>query len=93
MRDNPWFNGIIFGNGSYDDLYDEKGVPVIPSQMEKFVPFKLDFDGRDSDPVTKLLTDNGIFTTRPGNRNVYDMESGTSRRMTDKEYNEYLKFP
>ena len=91
MRDNPWFNGIIFGNGSYDDLYDEKGVPVIPSQIEKFVPFKLDFDGRDSDPVTKLLTDNGIFTTRPGNRNVYDMESGTSRRMTDKEYNEYLK--
>jgi len=91
LRDNPWFNGIVFGNGSYDAIYNEQGIPVIPSQIEKFVPFKLDFDGRESDPVTKLLTDNGIFLSYPSNRNVYDMESGKSRRMTDKEYNEYKK--
>lgn len=85
---NPLLRDFPYLNSGFDDMYNTKGDPIVPSMIEKFVPFKFSL-GRDSDKISELLTDNGIFRGNPGRRSLYEYKTKKSRKQTDKEYARY----
>ena len=85
---NPLLRDFPYLNSGFDDMYNTKGDPIVPNMIEKFVPFKFSL-GRDSDKISELLTDNGIFRGNPGRRSLYEYKTKKSRKQTDKEYARY----
>ena len=86
IKDYPVFNDKL------DNLYNVLGEPVVPDQVSKFVPFKVQVKekGEEHDKVWNLIIDNQAFISVPSKANViFDPNTEEDRLFTDKELNEF----
>jgi len=65
------------------NIYNALGEPVVPNQIERFIPFKP--SGETNDKIWNLIIDNNAWIGRPG-RNTQKLNGDT---MTDEEYDKF----
>ena len=67
------------------NIYNSLGEPVIPTQVERFIPFKPSKSTEESERVWALIIDNNAWIGRPGRGTV--KPNGST--MTDEEYDKF----
>ncbi len=82
------YRDIPIANSGLYDMVDNFGDPVVPNQLEKFVPLSISF-GNGGDQLAKHLTDEGVFVGHARNRKIEDFELGESRYLDGDEYQVY----
>jgi hypothetical protein len=67
------------------NIYDALGDPVVPNQIERFIPLKPSKANEQKDNLWTLIADNGAWIGRPGRGTLKPNGKG----LTDEEYDEF----